>query len=176
MAIRILLVVHDLVEAFRSTLEEVALASLVVHVADASAPDVDEQIEAVRGVLGEIGAGGIPEVLVLNKADLLADGSPDRILRRFPDGVAVSALVGDGLDALLERVEERLPSAPIEIELLVPYNRQDVVARLHREAEILTTESRDDGTWVRARLTEAQLSWAGEFALKSVARRVRLSG
>ena len=64
---------HDLVEAFRSTLEEVALASLIVHVADASAPDVDEQIEAVRGVLGEIGAGGIPEVLALNKVDLLSE-------------------------------------------------------------------------------------------------------
>ncbi|MDQ4006266.1 MAG: GTPase HflX, partial [Actinomycetota bacterium] len=167
---------HDLVEAFRSTLEEVALSSLVVHVADAAAPDVEEQVEAVRGVLADIGAGGVPEVLVLNKIDLLTEVARDRILHRFSDGVPVSALDGDGLEALLARIEERPPSAPVEVELLVPYGRQDVVARLHREAEVLGTDSLDEGTRVRARLTEAQLSWAGEFAQKSVARRVRLSG
>src|SRR5919198_3949063 len=78
---------HDLVEAFRSTLEEVTLGSLVLHVADASAQELDRQVAAVRDVLGDIGAGDIPEVLALNKVDLLSDEARARLARRFPRGV-----------------------------------------------------------------------------------------
>jgi GTP-binding protein HflX len=165
---------HDLVEAFRSTLEEVALASLILHVADASAEDVEEQVAAVRDVLAEIGAGGIPEVLVLNKMDLLADVDRARAGRRHPEGVPVSALRGEGLGPLLERVETALPRPPIEVELLVPYQRQDVVARLYREAEVIAADPNTTGTVVRARVREDQLAWAGGFSVRPVSRRSRL--
>ncbi len=163
---------HDLVAAFRSTLEEVALASLILHVADASAEDVEGQIAAVREVLAEIGAAGIPEVLVLNKLDLLPDGAG--AARRHPEAVAVSALRGEGLQSLLERVEEALPRPPIEMELVVPYERQDVVARLYREAEVLSAEPNTTGTLVRVRVREDQLAWAGAFSVRPVSRRSRL--
>jgi GTP-binding protein HflX len=165
---------HDLVEAFRSTLEEVALASLILHVADASAEDVEEQVAAVRDVRAEIGAGGIPEVLVLNKMDLLSDVDRARAGRRHPEGVPVSALRGEGLEPLLEQVEAAIPRLPIEVELLVPYERQDVVARLYREAEVLAADPDTSGTSVRARVREDQLAWAGGFAVRPVSRRSRL--
>jgi GTPase len=165
---------HDLVEAFRSTLEEVALSSLILHVADASAEDVEEQVAAVRDVLAEIGAGGLPEVLVLNKMDLLSEVDRGRAGRRHADGVPVSALRGQGLETLLERVEAALPRPPIEVELQVPYERQDVVARLYREAEVLSAEPDTSGTSVRARVREDQLAWAGGFSVRPVSRRSRL--
>ena len=147
---------HDLVEAFRSTLEEVTRATIVLHVADASSPDLDRQIEAVRVVLDEIGAGDIPEVLALNKVDLLSDVERARLGRRFPDAVAVSSLTGDGLDALLALSERAIPRPPIEVHLLVPYGREDVTARLYREAEVLETELAEDGTRVHALVNERQ--------------------
>src|SRR3954467_8320545 len=112
---------HDLVEAFRSTLEEVALASLVLHIADAAAPELDQQVRAVRDVLGEIGAGDLPEVLALNKADLLRGSERARVARRYPGAVLVSALTGEGLEELLEVVAESLPPPPVEITILVPF-------------------------------------------------------
>jgi GTPase len=165
---------HDLVEAFRSTLEEVALASLVLHVADASAPDVEDQVEAVRDVLGEIGAGDIPEVLALNKVDLLSEVGRARVQRRFPDGVPVSAIEGEGLEELLAGVDAALPAPPVEVELLVPYDRQGVVARLYREADVLAAEPEDEGTHVRARVDERQLRWVEDFTVRRVSRRARL--
>ena len=167
---------HDLVEAFRSTLEEVARASLVLHVADASAPDVEEQVAAVREVLGQIGAGGVPEVLALNKVDLLSEVARARVQRRFPEGIEVSALEGDGIEELLQAVDAALPTQPIEVELLIPYDRQEVVARLYREAEVVKELSGAEGTTVHARVTDNQLSWAGEFTVRRVSRRKRLSG
>jgi GTPase len=163
---------HDLVEAFRSTLEEVTLASLILHVADASAPRVERQVDAVRGVLAEIGAGELPEVLALNKADVVSDEERDRVQRRIPDGVLVSARTGEGLDALLQRVAERIPAPPVEVTLLVPFEREDVVARLYREAEVLERAPDTTGMVVRARLGEPQLAWAKEFLARPVSRRV----
>ncbi len=167
---------HDLVEAFRSTLEEVTRASLVLHVADGSARDVEEQVAAVREVLGQIGAGELPEVLAVNKADVLSEVDRARLQRRFPDGILVSARSGEGLDDLLARVEERLPEPPVEIDLLVPYDRQEIVARLYREAEVLEATPGPDGTAVHARIRDDQVSWAGEFAVRRVSRRLRLPG
>src|SRR5437016_4146920 len=154
---------HDLVESFRSTLEEVALASLVLHVADAWAPELDRQVSAVRDVLGEIGAGDIPEVLALNKVDLLSGEDRARLARRFPSGVPVSARTGEGLEALLEAVGRALPTPPVDVTLLVPFNREDVIARLYREAEVLGREPDTRGTVVRARVGEPQLSWTKPF-------------
>jgi GTP-binding protein HflX len=126
-------------------------------------------------VLAEIGAGGIPEVLVLNKLDLLSELDRDRAARRHQDGVPVSALRREGLEPLLERLEAALPRPPIEVELLIPYERGDVMARLYREAEVLAAEPDTSGTSVRARVREDQLAWAGDFTVRPVSRRSRLA-
>jgi GTP-binding protein HflX len=154
---------HDLVEAFRSTLEEVTMADVILHVADAASEDLDQQIEAVRRVLGEIGAGEIPEVLALNKIDRVAGSVRARLARRFPGSVAVSALTGEGEEGLLEAVAEAVPRPPLEVTLLVPWGREDVTARLYREAEVLGTEADGEGTVVRARVGERELAAVREF-------------
>ncbi|HJV05655.1 MAG TPA: GTPase HflX, partial [Actinomycetota bacterium] len=167
---------HDLVEAFRSTLEEVARSSLTLHVADGSAADVEDQVTAVREVLGEIGAGEVPEVLAVNKVDLLSEVERARVGRRFPGAVPVSALTGEGLDELLERIAEALPQPPIEVRALVPYDRQELVARLYREAEVLSAEPGDSGTLLRARVSESHLPMLAGFLVRGVSRRARVSG
>ena len=141
---------HDLVEAFRSTLEEVTLADLVVHIADASSPTLEDQIDAVRRVLGEIGAGDLPEVLALNKIDRVAGSERVRLARRFPGSVPVSALTGEGVDGLLLALAEALPDPPVHIEALVPWDRGDLVAMLYREAEVLAATAEPEGTRVTA--------------------------
>jgi GTP-binding protein HflX len=153
---------HDLVEAFRSTLEEVTRADLVIHVADAASPELAEQIEAVRTVLGEIGAGHVPEILALNKIDLVADRS--RLSARYPDAVPISAATGEGLDVLLERVAERLPRFPVRVELLLPHERGDLLALLHREAEVLSERALPEGVLVRARVGERVHALVARYA------------
>ena len=143
---------HDLVEAFRSTLEEVTRADLVLHVADASSDDMEAQIEAVRTVLAEIGAAGIPEVLALNKIDLVDRAELDRRSGRHPDAAAISAVTGEGLDDLLEVVGRAIPRFPVDITALIPHDRGDLVALLHREAEVLSEQALAEGTLVRARV------------------------
>jgi GTPase len=154
---------HDLVEAFRSTLEEVSLAELVVHVADAASPDIAEQIEAVRRVLDEIGAGSIPEVLVLNKVDRLSGSERARLARRYPGSVPVSALTGEGIEGLLETLDQRLPHPPVEVELLVPYGREDLTALLYRESEVLSMTHEEAGTRVQARVGLRELAAVRPF-------------
>src|SRR6266542_185497 len=165
---------HDLVEAFRSTLEEVTRADLVLHVADASSPEVGQQVEAVRGVLGEIGAGAIPEVLALNKVDVVSEMDREHAARRFPDAVAISAFTGEGTEALLERVALELPRPPVEVTLLVPYGRDEVIALLYRDAEVLSTEAGADGTLVWARVGDRELAAVGDYLVQT--RRRRASG
>jgi len=157
---------HDLVEAFRSTLEEVTLADLILHVADAASRELDEQIQAVRRVLAEIGAGEIPEVLVLNKVDRLAGSSRARVARRFPGSVPCSALTGEGTDGVLEALDAALPHPPVEVTLLVPWGREDVTARLYREGEVLSTDTDGEGTIVRARVDERELAVVREFVVR----------
>ena len=156
---------HDLVEAFRSTLEEVTLADLVLHVADASSAALGEQIEAVRSVLIDIGAGGIPELLVLNKIDRVAGSQRARTARRFPGSIAVSGLTGEGVEGVLEAAAAALPHPPVEVTLLVPFGREDVTARLYRDAEVLGTEARPDGTVVRARVGARELAAIKDLVL-----------
>ncbi|HJP65231.1 MAG TPA: GTPase HflX [Actinomycetota bacterium] len=163
---------HDLVEAFKSTLEEVTRAHLLLHVADASARELEEQISAVRDVLAAIGAGHLPEVLALNKMDRLSPMERTRVLRRHPEGEAVSALTGDGVNALLLSVQDAVPRPPIEVSLHVPFDHPDVVPWLHREAEVVSVDSTEDGTAVVARVTEAQLPRVQTFLTEPVARRV----
>jgi GTP-binding protein HflX len=162
---------HDLVEAFRSTLEEVTRADLVLHVADASAPDVDEQIDAVRAVLAEIGAGELPELLALNKVDRLSAVDRARMRRRYRGASLVSGRTGEGLEDLLTAAAEALPSPPVEVRLLVPHARGDLMARLYREAEVLSTEAGPDGTTVHARVGEHHLPAVQDYLLKPASAR-----
>ena len=152
---------HDLVEAFRSTLEESVNADLLLHIVDGSDPDPFGQVTAVHTVLTEIGAANVAEQLVINKIDA---AEPDALLAlrgRFPDAVFVSARTGAGMDELLARVEERLPRPAIEVHALVPYDRGDLINKIHLSGEFVSSEHTENGTAVVARVN-ADL--AGELA------------
>ena len=143
---------HQLVDAFGSTLEEVADADLIVHVVDGSDADPRAQISAVREVLGQIGAAKVPEVVVVNKADA-ADPLEIKGLRLAERGaVVVSARTGAGLPDLLAAIEEALPSRDAEVSALVPYGRGDLVARAHEEGEVLAVAHCEEGTQLTARV------------------------
>jgi GTP-binding protein HflX len=141
---------HQLVEAFRSTLEEIGDSDLIVHVVDASHPDPAGQISAVREVISEVGAHDVPELIVFNKIDL-ADQTQRMALRGMaPDSVAVSARTGEGIAELLQAIESRLPQPDVLTESLIPYERGDLVSKLHLSGRILALEYRDEGTYVKA--------------------------
>jgi len=154
---------HQLVESFSSTLEEVVDAQLLLHVVDASSPDAEQQIDAVRRVLSEIGAAEVPELLVLNKSDAAAPGDVKELLGPHSDAVVVSAATGDGVNVLLDTVGARLRALAPIVELLVPYERGDVVAGLHREGEVLVEVHAEAGTRVRARLPRAAMTRFDEY-------------
>ena len=147
---------HELIEAFRSTLEEVAGADLVLHVVDAAHPDPLSQVAAVRTVLSEIpGALDVPELIVLNKVDL-ADAVTLAALRTgLPDAVTVSARTGEGIEELRARIEQMLPHPQVSIDVVVPYSRGDLVSRVHAEGEIDTIDYVEAGTHVVARVGAA---------------------
>ena len=147
---------HELIEAFRSTLEEVAGADLVLHVVDAAHPDPLSQVAAVRTVLSEIpGALDVPELIVLNKTDL-ADAVTLAALRTgLPGAVAVSARTGEGIEELRARIEQMLPHPQVSIDVVVPYSRGDLVSRVHAEGEIDTIDYVETGTHVVARVGAA---------------------
>lgn len=155
---------HDLVEAFRSTLEESADADLLVHVVDASDPDPAGQIAAVRTVLGEIDAGSVPELLVFNKADRIDETTRLSLRGAHPSSVTISARTGEGLDELQRAIEDRLPSPASEVHVLLPYDRGDLVDRIHRTGEILTLEHTAEGTLVHARVEPDLADAMSEFA------------
>jgi GTP-binding protein HflX len=152
---------HQLVEAFRSTLEEVREADLLLHVVDGSASEPEAQIEAVRSVLYEIGAADVPELLVLNKADWAP--SVPRLAERHPGAVVVSALTGDGFDDLLRVMGDRLRIADRVVELVVPFDRGDVLAAVHREGEVVGESHGEGATVVHVVLDEAGRARFGEF-------------
>jgi GTP-binding protein HflX len=156
---------HGLVEAFKSTLEVVAEADLLVHVVDASSADPEAQIDAVHAVLGEIHAGEVPELLVFNKADL-APEEARRQVKLHPGSVALSSKTGQGVDDLLTAVSDRLRAVAEVVELLVPYDRGDVLAALHREGEVLASEHEDAGIHVRARLSRPSTGRLAEFVVR----------
>ncbi|WP_230674051.1 GTPase HflX [Rathayibacter sp. Leaf248] len=155
---------HQLVEAFRSTLEEVADSDIIVHVVDGSHPDPAGQIATVRDVIGEVGARGIPEIIALNKSDLVDEGTRLVLRGLAPDAVFVSARTGEGIDELQARIAEILPEPDVEIDLLVPYDRGDVVSHLHRSGRILATEYVDGGTRVQALVHQDLAGSLAEFA------------
>lgn len=140
----------QLVEAFKSTLDVVIDADLLIHVVDASAPDPQGNIDAVRRTLDTIGASSVPELMVFNKIDL--EPEIEGLMSRFPGSVAVSAQQNVGIEELLEVVSGRLRSMTELVELAVPYERGDVLAQIHREGQVLSEIAGDDGLRVRARL------------------------
>ncbi len=144
---------HQLIEAFRSTLEVVNESDLLIHVVDSSASSPVGQIEAVRIVLAEIGAGEVPELLAFNKADLTPEAK--RLAQRYPGSVMISALTGEGVDQLLEAVGDRLRALAQVVELVVPYERGDVLAAVHREGEVLVERHRDEAAQLRVRVDQA---------------------
>jgi GTP-binding protein HflX len=142
----------QLVEAFRSTLEEVAHADLILHVVDAADADPEAQIQAVRAVLADIEALAVAEQLVFNKVDAASPEMLARLRRLAPEALFVSARTGAGIGELIACIERRLPSPDIDVTVLLPYTRGDLLARLHETAEVLRTEHLENGTRVHARV------------------------
>lgn len=143
---------HDLVEAFKSTLEESAQADLLLHVVDGSDPDPVGQVHAVRTVLNEIGAGNVPEQLVINKVDAADDDSLQVLRTQYPEAVFVSARTGEGIEELRAVAESRLPSPEVSVDALIPYGRGDLVDRIHKHGQLVTVEHTGEGTRVVARV------------------------
>jgi GTP-binding protein HflX len=142
----------QLVEAFRSTLEEVGDSDLLLHVVDGSHPDPEGQISAVRGVLAEVGGDQLKEIIVVNKADAADPEVIDRLERNEKHCVVVSARTGQGLAQLQALIAEELPRPDIPVTVLVPYDRGDLVNRLHREGEVLSSEHTEHGTRLEAKV------------------------
>jgi len=157
---------HGLVEAFKSTLEVASNADFLVHVVDCDAPDPDGQIDAVHEVLAEIDAATVPELLVFNKADVATDVAKE-LVERHPGSVAVSARTGEGIDIFLRTLADRQRAITKVIELVVPYDRGDVLASIHREGEVVSTFHGEDGVRVRARLSDASAGRLSEFVVPS---------
>ncbi|MCE4946853.1 MULTISPECIES: GTPase HflX [Streptomyces] len=145
---------HHLVEAFRSTMEEVADADLILHVVDGSHPVPEEQLAAVREVIRDVGATEVPEIVVVNKADAADPLTLQRLLRQEKRALVVSARTGEGITELLTLLDEELPRPQVEIEVLVPYTQGALVSRAHAEGEVLSEEHTADGTVLKARVHE----------------------
>jgi GTP-binding protein HflX len=155
---------HHLVEAFRSTLAEVAEADLLLHVVDGSDPDPAGQIAAVREVLLEIGAAELPELIVFNKSDLMGEQGLIRLANLYPDAMFISALEDEGLDALVERIGELLERTTVTLTLEVPYSRGDVVAAAHRVGEVIEEKHDDNGVILEVRVPETSRSRFAQFS------------
>jgi len=155
---------HQLIDAFKSTLEEVSGADVIVHVVDGSHPDPFEQIRAVREVINEIGGAEIPEIIAINKVDAADPEVVMEILRKEKNSFAFSARTGFGIDGLVRAIEKSLPHPNVEINALIPYDRGDLVSAVHERGEILSEEYVETGTQMRA-LVDGGLAKAIEDAL-----------
>jgi GTP-binding protein HflX len=142
----------QLVEAFRSTLEEVSQSDLVLHVVDGAHPDPEGQLSAVRTVLAEVGGDKVPELIVINKCDAADPDVLDRLLRREKRSIAVSAKTGQGIPELIERLAAELPRPDVDVQVLVPFSRGDLVNRIHQEGDVLVEEHTGEGTRINARV------------------------
>ena len=141
---------HQLIEAFKSTLEEVSGADLIVHVVDGSHPDPQEQIRAVREVITEIGGGEIAEIIAINKADIAPPEKLMQLLREEPNSFAFSARTGFGIDTLVAAIESALPRPKVEINTVIPFTRGDLVSAIHERGEIFSEEYLPQGTSIHA--------------------------
>jgi GTP-binding protein HflX len=155
---------HHLVEAFQSTLAQVAEADLLLHVVDGSSDDPAGQIAAVREVLEEIGAAGVPELIAFNKSDAVSPQGLDRLANLYPDAVVISALTGAGLDELLARIAERLQRAMVTLTLELPYSRGDLVAAAHRLGEVIEEKGDDNGLILEVRIPESARAQFAQYS------------
>ena len=146
---------HQLVDAFKSTLEEVSGADVIVHVVDGSHADPFEQIRAVRTVIDEIGAQETPEIIAINKSDVANQEVLMEILRKEPNSYAISVKTGFGIDALIHAIEKTLPRPKIEVDVVIPYSRGDLISAIHEHGEILSEEYVEEGTAIHARVDAA---------------------
>jgi GTPase len=157
----------QLVEAFRSTLEEVGNSDLLLHVVDGSHPDPESQITAVRSVLAEL-KGNVPkEIVVINKVDAADPEVVDRLILREPRVIAVSARTGEGIDKLLDLIQDELPRPDVEVEVLVPYDRGDLVSKIHDRGEVLSSEHVAEGTRINARVSPGMAHVLAPFRLET---------
>jgi GTP-binding protein HflX len=156
---------HELVEAFRSTLEQITEADVLVHVVDASDPDPERQIAAVHEVLAEIGALGLPELLVFNKADVASDSVVTRLLSLHPGSIALSARQRTGLDELEYRLTETRRADHVMAAFAVPYEHGEVVAGLHRDTEVLEETHEESATHLKVRGPAAALNHYEEYRI-----------
>ncbi|TLM77912.1 MAG: GTPase HflX [Actinobacteria bacterium] len=156
---------HGLVESFKSTLDEVREADLLLHVVDASHPQVKAHMHAVREVLGELGAAARPLVLVFNKTDLADPGAVAALQRRHPDALFISAVTGDGIAGLVTRIADEAARGSIRVEAVVPYTRGDLVMLAHERTQILTEEHTPDGTRLVLRAPAGVAERFSEFAV-----------
>lgn len=154
---------HQLVEAFRSTLEEVAASDLILHVVDGSDPDPEGQLSAVRKVLADIDAHDIPELVVINKADAADPFVIDRIKLHEKNAIAVSALTGQGIAELVALIEQQLPHPQIDIKATIPYDRGDLLARAYREGKVLSRTDTESGTVVVAKVPQLLANLLEEY-------------
>ena len=159
---------HELVEAFKSTLEEVIYSDLLCHVVDASSDKCENQIEAVENVLEELGTTDKPTLLVLNKIDLISEERVEELKDKYKeryDIVCISAFERINLDELLDKVEEKLPYTLVEKEYIIPYTEQQVVAYLHRASNILEEDYREEGTYIKAQVDDEVKNKCSKFEL-----------
>lgn len=154
---------HTLVEAFRSTLEEAVDTDLLLHVVDASATNPERQIASVRSTLQEIGAHTLPELLVLNKIDAAETAAVRRLRELHPEAIPVSAATRQGLDDLRERVESALAPTLVDLELVIPFDRGEIVSFLHREGEVLSEAHAGEGTRLKVRLPRRHVAAVAAF-------------
>jgi len=154
---------HQLIDAFKSTLEEVADADVIVHVVDGSHSDPFEQIRAVREVIQEVGGEKIPEIIAINKVDIADPHIIMEILRKEPNSFAFSVRTGFGVAALVQAIESSLPRPTIEIKAVIPYNRGDLIHAIHEQGEIFSEEYGEAGTAIHARV-DAGLAQAIDIA------------
>ena len=146
---------HQLIDAFKSTLEEVSESDLIVHVVDGANADPIGQINAVREVIREIGGQKIPEIIALNKSDVADPETIRTLLRSEPSAIAISVHTGAGIPKLIEAIEAALPRPKVEVKVLLPFSRGDLLNRVHETAEILELEHTELGTRICARVDEA---------------------
>jgi GTP-binding protein HflX len=141
---------HQLVEAFKSTLEEVSQSDLIVHVVDGAHSDPIEQLRAVRKVITDIGGGEIMEMIAINKADVAAPEVLMQLLRKESNAYAISARTGYGIDTLVKAIESALPKPKVEVNAVIPFHRGDLVSAVHEQGEIISEEYLPEGTRVHA--------------------------
>ena len=154
---------HELVEAFRSTLDSLRLADLLLHVVDGSAPDPGGQIDAVRAVVSEVGAASVPELVAVNKADRSPEAH--RLADTIDGAVAISARTGEGIAELLRATADRLRLADRVVELVIPWARGDVLAAVHREGEVLAQKDGDEAATLQVVLDQAGRSRFADFVV-----------